>query len=143
MGAGRWTNSLAAFHLMASPRIMMAPAIAKGTLAKNKTTVIARPAAWTRSASPHHPISGISRPRAQMSNRTTPRRAVIVTWTADIVGRSICMRRPEAVREGGGAYLRLRHNAVYGSVEVLAKFEGPAPQKLMLKLLGGVTLRRP
>src|SRR5262245_5972844 len=139
MCAGRWTNSLAAFHLMASPRIIMAPAIAKGTLARNESAVIARPAAWTRSASPHHPISGLSRPRAQISNRTTPRRAVIVTWTADIVGRSICMRRPEAVRRGGGAYLRLLHNAVYSSVQVLAKFEGLAPQKLMPNFWQGVS----
>src|SRR5262245_19213171 len=119
---------------MASPRIIMAPAIAKGTLAKNRSAVIARPTAWTRSASPHQPINGLSRPLAEISSRTTPRRAVIVTCTADIVGRSICMRRPEAVRGGGGAYLRLLHNAVYGSVDVLAKLEGSAPQKLMPNL---------
>jgi hypothetical protein len=75
-----------------------------------------------------------------MSSRTTPSRAVIVTWTADIVGRSICMGRPETVRRGGGAYLRLLHNAVYGSVEVLAKFEGLAPQKLMPKLLASAVM---
>jgi hypothetical protein len=50
------------------------------------------------------------------------------------------MGRPETVRRGGGAYLRLLHNAVYGSVEVLAKFEGLAPQKLMPKLLASAVM---
>ena len=62
-----------------------------------------------------------------------------MTCTADIVGINLHASARES-EGGGGANFRLLHNAVYGSDEVLAKFEGPALQKLMPNLWARVVM---